>query len=98
MIKLTGDQLSRREAISHELAQQAVGRKNYDRPRALIGLRIPQWSGQRWRESRRMWAATGGRRTLTAWPDSGGGKAMAGDAIDGGVLTRHDCGSSVLPR
>ena len=36
MIKLTGDQSSHRKATSHELAQHTVGRKNDDRPRALI--------------------------------------------------------------
>jgi butyrate kinase len=38
MIKLTGDQSSRREAISHELAQQAVGRKELRLPESFDRL------------------------------------------------------------
>jgi hypothetical protein len=65
MIKLTGDQSSRRKATSHELTQHTVGRKNDDRPRALISA-----AGAVERVEVEGLAAevatTAGRRTLTA--------------------------------
>jgi len=66
MIKLSGDQSSRRRASSHELAQQTVSRKKDDRPRALIAASGTGAVERVEVEGLAAEVATTGRRTLTA--------------------------------